>query len=481
MSSFLGIGPGNPVAWSNFYRKGGFKSLLSTASLYFIVIATIIFLTAHLNRDPASTYGGWSAGLLALQSLFLVVIGATRVSSNIRSDLTSGMSESLRMMPLPASHAVAGYLSSAFAAMSGLFTANFFLGLATTTMANLPASRWIAANLILLAFAIFIWTLAAFIAFHSKGAGGIIAVSSFAGFFGNAGILYIAPGLVVLVGPLIGTTIFNFSAAQTELSIPLVLSLCCQFLVGSIFFSAAARRYRRPDAPALSPLLSLFLLLSTVGISLLAILRWEDFRPVFMNQFFRSQDARVPFLGSFVFCLLISLSPLTTFARQHLAWKRLRTDDPEARRPVPAPFLSGLLILAALSLMLFAAPTFPTSSQLAYTLLALYGFCLSIIFLAAWTYRTIDNAKVFLTTWIFLYCLLPIISDAIRHSVADNNSDPVLTAMSSFSPIGLLIETWTSIPIDTFPVIALHLIAPLLPLSLYLLLPRRKSPPAMLA
>src|SRR4051794_33879655 len=108
MPAFLGLGTDNPIAWSNFYRKGGFKSAIGTSSAYFGIIGALIFLSARLNqRDASSSYSAWTNILLGLQLVFLVIIGAGRVTGTIRSDISSGMIESLRMMPLPGRHAIA--------------------------------------------------------------------------------------------------------------------------------------------------------------------------------------------------------------------------------------------------------------------------------------------------------------------------------------------------------------------------------------
>src|SRR5207247_2003024 len=113
MSAFLGLGPDNPITWANFYLKGGLKTVLVTGGAYLGIAAALIFLSARLNpREASRAYAAWTGIIMGLQFLFVVIIGAGRVSNMIRGDLSSGMSESLRMMPLPARHAVIGYLSA---------------------------------------------------------------------------------------------------------------------------------------------------------------------------------------------------------------------------------------------------------------------------------------------------------------------------------------------------------------------------------
>jgi hypothetical protein len=475
MPAFLGLGPDNPVTWCNFYRKGGFKTLLGTAGAYFGILAGLIVLTVQVNpRAAASTYGGWTGGLLALQFLFVVIIGAGRVSNAIRGDASYWMIESLRMMPLASGHAVVGYLSAAAASMAGFFAATVVLGLIVTALAEYPAGRWLAANLILVAFAVFVWTVAAFLAFVVKNATVVMVGASLVGMFGNAGVLLVAPGLVVLAGPLVGGTIFNLRTAQTEFAAPLVLSVAAQFLVGAIFFAGAARKYRRPDALALGAWLGLGLLVTFVAISLLSILRPEGLQPAFLAREFRNVDPAVPFCGSGVLAMLVSLIPLCNFARLHVGWVKGVPDDATARRTVPPLVPAALIVTGALALMLLAHPYRLPAVRAACVVAGFFGFCASVIFVAAWFYRAVDNAKVILAIWLGGYCLAPLVADFVRHRMSDESYyDPVLARAATFSPVGLVIESASQPRADLRAGAVFHCLIPLLPAALYLR--RRRS------
>lgn len=468
MPAFLGLGTDNPIAWSNFYRKGGFRSAIGTSSAYFGIIGALIFLSARLNqRDASSSYSAWTNILLGLQLVFLVIIGAGRVTGTIRSDISSGMIESLRMMPLPGRHAIAGYMTSSAATLSGFFIANFVLGLIVNTLSELPAERWLAANGILLIFAIFVWTIAAFMAFLSKGAGGFLVLISIIGIFGNAALLYVAPGLIVLAGPLVGGSIFDPRSSQTEFAAPLAISIAAQFLVGAILFAGASRKFRRPDALALGAWLGLALLLSFIGISLLALLKTESFQPRFLARAFRDSDPEVPFCGSTILVLLFSLIPLANFARLHVNWVKGRIDDPQLKRSVPPPAIAAVIVAAALALMLLALPTPPGKTRAVCMAAAFWGFSLSVIFVAAWFYRAVDNAKVIISIWLIAYCFLPLGLDFARDRLT-NGDEPTMTMASSFSPVGLIIEATNESKVNLRPAAVFHVLIPWLPVALYL-------------
>lgn len=468
----IAISPDNPVAWAQFYRKTTARGQLLVLAGYSAVLLACVFVTSQLaRRDPFSAYVGWCGGLLALQSTLMLLIGSVRISGMVRGDLTSGMAESIRMMPVPPSHVVIGFLIANAATMAGAFFTNLLVGALTTFLAGLPIDRWIWANLILAAFSIFVWTLAVFLAFQVRGAGAILLLCGMGVTLGNAGVLYAIPGVLLLLSPLIGESVFNLRGDAFTLPLPLLLSLAAQLLIGAIFVAAAARKQRRPDAPALGPLLGLLLLAAAVGISLLAIERWEEFQPRFMGRVFGRPEPMVPFMGSVLVCSLIALAPLSSLARMHVLWTRVRLDDPSAPRTVPPLPISGLVAAMLLASFVLVAPGSPTALRVSYTLLAFCGFAVSIIFIAAFAHRVTNSARRILPIWIFLYSALPLIIDAVRHSSIDPD-DPargqVLATASTFSPVGLLIQTWSRDAHRISPVAAnFHFVAPLLALAMY--------------
>ena len=124
------------------------------------------------------------------------------------------------------------------------------LGLIVNVLSQMPAGRWLMANFLLFAFALFVWTLSAFLALVIRNAAAVLVMVSIVGLFGNELLFRLIPGLAVLCGPMVGR-MFDYRSAQAELGAPVILSLAAQFLIGAIFFAAAVRpKYRRPDALA---------------------------------------------------------------------------------------------------------------------------------------------------------------------------------------------------------------------------------------
>ncbi len=329
----------NAIAWAQFQLRGGWKSISLNAGGYFLLICGAIMLTCRLSgdRNLNNTLAGWTMGLLGLQALFIVIIGGMRVTTAIKQDITTGIMESHRMMPVPALHAIAGYLLGTMTAALGFFVANVAIGLATTLMAGNPAGRWIGANLVLLLFTIFLWVLFAFAAFTTpKGVGALFSVVPTIGWISQGAMFNVLPGMGVMAGPLLGGTIFSMRSNTTELSGPVITSAAVQFLMGSIFFAGAMRKYRRPEGLALGVVLSRLLLLIWVACNMLAFLRPADFH-IGMRW---KQNENAAYIGAMISSMLVALVPLANGARMYVQWLKRRVDDPQAKAALPPVVLA---------------------------------------------------------------------------------------------------------------------------------------------
>src|SRR4029079_19574727 len=97
-----------------------------------------------------------------------------RISLAIRNDINQKLIESHRLMPLPAWDAIVGYLVGGSSQAIGLAVANYIIGAVTAATIGIGQARGCAANLILLTFSIFFWTLSTVAAFTmTRGKGGI--------------------------------------------------------------------------------------------------------------------------------------------------------------------------------------------------------------------------------------------------------------------------------------------------------------------
>ena len=238
--------------------------------------------TCSRSADPRN-FGrpaGWINLLLGIQSFGLLVFGTTRIGSAIRTDVTTRMIESHRLMPTPAPQAIAGYLVGGGSQALLTFVTTFFIGAILSVTAGLATDRWILSNGILLLFAFFVWTIVALASFvTSKSAG---AMGWMIGFFAITSALRglvtaFLPALTILCSPIMGDSIFIAPGGGAAPTLGYGALLVAQIVVGSLFFFAAARRYRSADATGFTPATALALVAAWVAITLFAMRNWEKF------------------------------------------------------------------------------------------------------------------------------------------------------------------------------------------------------------
>src|SRR5258705_532378 len=112
MANELGIY--NALGWGHLQLRGGWKNLAITTGGYSLLIVAVIIVTLRLNPDYAQgILQGWTVGLLGLQMGVLLLFGCMTVGAAVRLDHTSRMIESHRLMPTPATSAIAGYVMGA--------------------------------------------------------------------------------------------------------------------------------------------------------------------------------------------------------------------------------------------------------------------------------------------------------------------------------------------------------------------------------
>src|SRR3989442_1269023 len=99
----------NPIAWGHFKVRGGWRNHVWGTGGYFLIIVGVITVTDRLN-PRGGMLRVWTSALLGLQLAVLVLYGCAVIGNAIRRDITTGVLESHRLMPVPSSAGVLGYL-----------------------------------------------------------------------------------------------------------------------------------------------------------------------------------------------------------------------------------------------------------------------------------------------------------------------------------------------------------------------------------
>ncbi len=432
MSSF--IGPSNPIAWSQFHLKGGWKSVGGVTVGYGCIISISIFLTCWNHQNEwQSDLAGWTTALLVIQALAMLLMGTGRISGAVRQDLTSGAMESHRLMPISASSAIAGYVTGAPVHAIGIFVANLFIGAATTVMINMPVTRWLAANAVLAVFTIMIWVVTVFIAQVAKGAGWVVSIFAGLAFSARGGLDSIAPGLVLLAGPLVGASLVDVRARSTEMSGAMAMSLVAQAILTAIFFIGAARKYRRPSQLALSPRLAFALLFVWVGAGWAGM----ELHDELVGHPLREYEKIQGMIGTLLSAMALALVPLTNAARQYVSGMKRKVDDPQYRERTIGLVQAAGLATVILLIPITNLPERATHENVVITAAVIFAFCIGLVFLSAWAYKSAESVKMLVALWLIAIMAVPLIA-AFIVMVGEKEA----WGLAAFGPLGAILGIW---------------------------------------
>lgn len=467
--------PDNAIAFALIRLGGGWRNLVVTGGLYGLILAgAIVAAVRAIDLPPAQICNGLLRVMLGVQAGLLLLVGATRVSAAVRNDLTGGMIESHRLMPLGPGRAVAGYLFGSTAQMLVLAGLTLAAGIPTAAGAGVPVADWLAANAVVGLFAAFVWTLLLPLAFAFRSPMGWAVLPILTLWISQGYLLTAVPAVGLLVGPLMGRTAFSLAPAAGPMLTAYAASAAAQIAVGGVCFAVARRQYARGDAVGLSPGLGLALLAAFVLASWAGTALAVEAAPFFVR---RPPGVLVQIVCSLLLLMVLAQLPVASAARMGADWRRRRDRDPAGAGPRPLPLpavaaLAGLLVTAAPGLMFLAASTAsranayktfrlddgpptlteglakPITLTAAVAVLGLLatGFAVQVV---ARTGRPAKAAKSrragggIVLGWFFLAWVGPVLVDVVRAAQSTNGGPrEALGVLSGCSPIGAIIQIW---------------------------------------
>ncbi|MGE5608923.1 MAG: hypothetical protein ACM359_06700 [Bacillota bacterium] len=443
---------GNAIAWAHIQLRGGWKNLAITTIGYILLVAVLIVFSLRMNpKHVTLMLSGWTSGLLWIQTGILLLFGCGTVNTALRTDLSSRMIESHRIMPVSPVGAVLGYLLGSASQVLCLAFATFLIGLVTNIGAGTPATLWIVPNVVLGSFALFVWMVVLFAGFTSKHGARVLLILFVVAITSRGIALTLCPALLVLTSPLLRDTVYERSLRVATLDWQYAVAMALQAAIGGILLIGASRKYRRDDAAALPTTLSLLLLATWVGTSVVGLMGWEQFAA---GSFWRHTDvdSHTQFLSTLAVSILLALFPLGAAAQAEEEWRRHGSwiGSGSARRPMPA-ILAVALAAGIVMGLLWVAPQSSTS-QWETTVragMAVTMFLLSTGYVLRMVQRLSSKRIVVVGLWVVLSWIGPFVIDLIRHGASTDPDDEFLTVISTCSPLGTLIQLWDRRPVDT--------------------------------
>ncbi len=479
-----GIVADNAIGWAQFRLLGGWRNTLVTCGTYaFIAGAVVLALVKGVRSSSAAEVLSYFVPLfLGVQVLVLLLYGTTRAGQSVRADVTGKLLESHRLMPTPPTGAVIGYLFGSTAQAIGVFAVNFVFGAVCAVGAGYRLKSWVLANGVLLLFALFIWTITIFFSFRS-GLATLGAVMLLAMPVMSQGVqLAVVPGAGVLCSPMIGRTIFD-QRIGVSLDSEYIAAAMGQVVIGALYITAAARRYRRDDAIGFDTWLGLALLavwtiLSVFGFRQLTVASWR-LRGIV------GSSVLPAFVGSACSVMLLSILPVSGAVRASELGHA-------GRRWQPAPLLASLLTALVACGVIFSWevrlwPPFRVVPPLVVwrTAAVIAVFVVGVRYVLGIAHRLGLGPRMVMILWLAVTWGVPIMAEMIRSSIADDIHDRI-SQIAMCSPPSELLQLWSRDPLihtEQFGGLAVQCaVAALAALIFHLLRPRsNKAAPTAVA
>jgi hypothetical protein len=471
----------NAITWAQFRIRGGWRSALAitgTFALGVVLCITIFFQMQDTSLEKMRILESFSIIMLTAQIIVLTMVASNSIGQAIRRDRIGLQIESHRLMPLPAVQVVAGYLAGGAAQMVMLAAVFFVVGIVLSLMRGVPAQSWVIANGTVLAFAVSVWSIMALSAFVSRGIYwsvlGIFIVATFS----NGNLVFLVPAILAYCTPMQGQTVYAMQAPSVTLAGPsgLLAGLAAQAIIFILCLRAAARKYARDDAVALTPASSMAIFAVWSVLSWFGISHFEAIKPSY--SFLDQQDWTPMVVASLCASLIVGMLPIASVALQSIARNQRRlAGENVAHRPWLFP--ACLLLCIGFTLVILATrvtyiqqvyrpPAITLRNPMARTYfwpnsfrsvklhtnpvktakaafqiaIAAAIFYLQMAVLMRMLYPFVKRANVLFGFVIAVLWFAPLLADVWYYDyyIADSNVPPQLDRLAVCSPVGTFLQ-----------------------------------------
>jgi hypothetical protein len=425
MATLFGID--TAIGWAQWTLKGGWPRVRRDLSLGALVVGVCLIGSLRFGEATTTVLSTWRMILMIAQALLLVLVACARITNGMRLDATTRMIESHWLMPVPGAVVINGYIWGSVAHVLILAAANFLLGAVVSVGAGLSVMSWVMPNLVLLVFSVFCWCSAALGAAFSSNAAGVMTTIGFIFAFSRGAATALLPGVVVLVSPLAGNSIFQSRPTGWEITPSMASAMAAQLYMAVICYWAAVRKYTIPYQPAFGVLPGLMLLAGWIVISYIGIADWEHIRPAVLGS--AEQEDWILLVSSLLAAMLLALVPIRNVS---------------LLGPYAKPMKALGVTLAAAALILYLPLVFRRSSvEFTYAWAMTAAVVVSFLLLFGQLMRWPRLPLLIGFTILFITWVAPMVIDYALYLQAQRTRNYLMGEISSFSPIGALIMIWT--------------------------------------
>lgn len=452
----------NPLAWAQVRLNGGPKRILMMCGVY---AAAFTFLNVFIYRSlaPDVSLTSFAAGSLgftvSIGCILLVIVGAGFINRAILRDFNTDMITSHRATAMSGYQVIIGYLTGPTMAIFAFTGVNLVASAVLAQLAGYPFYAPAIVFLCIMPFAFMIWTFAVLAGLCYRGKVSVAAISSPLVLVITvpplAQLLTALPGLGLLLNyrMLSSITATTATGAIVVDTLPIVVGIGFQVILGLIFFAAAARKFQRDDVSAFNMPLAYVLVGAAALLSALGIDRFPDLKLIFSPWQVFSDTNKL--IATLVALLLVTLLPVAQSAFESAAWAKRKARDQHftVKRPRPyweAAFTATLVALGVMTLVAMdtGRAAFSVRGDMSRVQTAAYFiatfFCtlLAASGLLRFCYTYIKNGMWILFIFIIVAWVFPILGDMLLEVTHERTTNEK-SLLFVISPIGFWIQLLT--------------------------------------
>lgn len=429
------------IGMAHYQIAGGVRTLIFLLIAYVALAATIIGFAVY-NADPGAlprVLVPVATLFLVLEAFGLVTLGSIRVAACIRTDMQTNMIESHRQMPVPAWRAMMGYLFGSTVQLLAVGALNVPVMAGLQKGAGFTMDNFVLGQMVLAAFAVFVWALSAMGSLMFKQAMPLMVLVFVFGSCSSMALrsFGILPGASLLAAPFLGETIFDLSHGLVNVRSAYPAALAAQGALAVLFFIGACRRYRGTYLTTFNVPMGAALVAIWCGLSAVAIRLWPELLP----RFIREPQPRVAdqITAALTVAALFMIVPLHALA----TW--------ETRHPVKGIWRTLTLLATVLAAMVTLAAHAFDGPKAGVTMLVLAAHVATVYAALRLCARATPLWQiVWMLAVLFVLWVVPILIEVIRWLFLPENRFTLestnLTMISTFSPLGLLLVAWRNDP-----------------------------------
>lgn len=464
MSGILGID--TAIGWAHWQVRGGWKNVLLTTGAYMGIVIVVIVLTVRVDpRNTGMMQGLWLQVLLLLEAAMLILLGGTRVAAAVRSDITSRMIESHRLMPISNWSAIMGYLWGPTAQSVFMAGATFLIGLVVAMQSGISAGAWIQPAIIVAMFSAFFWVIMAFLASVMRAPAMLISAIVFVLVVSEGTAVKPVPAITVLLTPFMAKSAFVLRGGPITFDGAQMVGTVVQIWLAVALYIGAARKYRRSEDSALAIWPGIMLLIGWVAAGMIAMHDWDLYIPAFVYRRYGGLNFEFAIMGSLITAALLALVPVSNAAEHRDRGGRM----------------IGVSLLAAAIIMPLgsAMGDWPGNLRLAMgvTFLSLAMLFIGSGYLVKIAGRLSLRAIIPLIAWLVLIGVLPLMVDHLIWSFSETEAYFSMSWISGLSPGALMAIVWMDVKTEIAPGVVAQVAYAVGWATLYLLMKRRAANP----